>query len=412
MHQAVACYRSADRDEAERLCKAILDAKADHLGALHLLSLIEHDRGNFCDVIRLTDQALAIEPNFAEGLYNRGCALAALNRQQEALESFRQSLAIRPNFAEALHNCGNALVALNRQQEALATYDRALALNPGFAEARTNRRKVFVSLSRELNRPDTRPLPVYFGHHKCATQFIDGIANDFCTALNMYHAQANGAKYFNFDLSSLVEQLAPDYLAYINAEHRYAITLSNFVAFHVIRDPRDIAISAYFSHRYSHQTKHWPELPEHRAKLERLNFEDGLLLDMDFTDRLETAGYSFSPFKAIEEWDYNQPNVLELKFEELIADIEGVLFKAFAFIGLLPENEEGPRLALREAIAKHQFKKLSKGRAPGEEDVTHHYRHGVAGDWKRYFSTRHKQWFKDRYLQLLIKTGYETDSSW
>jgi protein O-GlcNAc transferase len=45
-------------------------------------------------------------------------------------------LAIRPDYPEALYNRGNALHAVNRGQEARANYARALVLKPDFTQAR------------------------------------------------------------------------------------------------------------------------------------------------------------------------------------------------------------------------------------------------------------------------------------
>jgi hypothetical protein len=114
----------------------------------------------------------------------------------------------------------------------------------------------------------------------------------------------------------------------------------------------------------------------------------------------------------MDEWDYYRPNTLEFKFEDIIGDAEGTLLAAFAFIGLLSDTKDDRRRVLQEAIRNNAFAKLSGGRTPGEENVMHHYRHGVVGDWRRYFSVRHKRWFEDRYPQLLIKMGYEADNSW
>jgi hypothetical protein len=52
------------------------------------------------------------------------------------------------------------------------------------------------------------------------------------------------------------------------------------------------------------------------------------------------------------------------------------------------------------------------GRAPGEEDVTSHYRKGVPGDWKLHFGPAHIDYFKQHYNDLLLKLGYEQSPDW
>jgi tetratricopeptide (TPR) repeat protein len=85
------------------------------------------------------DKALAIRPDHAEALNNRGTALQDLQRPEEALASYDKALAIRPDHAEALNNRGTALRDLKRPMEALASFDKALAIRPTYAEALYNR---------------------------------------------------------------------------------------------------------------------------------------------------------------------------------------------------------------------------------------------------------------------------------
>ena len=48
----------------------------------------------------------------------------------------------------------------------------------------------------------------------------------------------------------------------------------------------------------------------------------------------------------------------------------------------------------------------------GAEDPNHHYRKGVPGDWKTYFSPALAGLFKEQYGDLLIKLGYENNLDW
>ena len=65
--------------------------------------------------------------------------LHELKRFAEALASYDRALAVRPDYAEALSNRGTTLHELKRFPEALASYDRALAVRPDYAEALYNR---------------------------------------------------------------------------------------------------------------------------------------------------------------------------------------------------------------------------------------------------------------------------------
>jgi hypothetical protein len=71
-----------------------------------------------------------------------------------------------------------------------------------------------------------------------------------------------------------------------------------------------------------------------------------------------------------------------------------------------------PEERLRTIIAKNSFDNLSGGRDKGEENVKSHYRKGVPGDWVNHFTPEHKHAFKERFNDVLIKTGYEDDDNW
>ena len=91
---------------------------------------------------------LAIKPDYAETLNNRGNVLNELRRLDEALASYDRALAIRPDYADALNNRGNVLFELKRLDEALASHDKALALRPDYAAALDNRGNVLLKLKR------------------------------------------------------------------------------------------------------------------------------------------------------------------------------------------------------------------------------------------------------------------------
>ena len=182
IQQAVAAYSSRDWDEAERLCRLVLVAKADCFDALNLLGAIaaqtqraqeaaalfgravaanpsdasvHNNLGNALEGLRRLDEALGsyeralkLKPDYAEAYNNRGATLQALNRLDEALDSYERALMIKADYAEAYSNRGLTLQALNRLDEALDSYERALKLKPDYAEACCNRGITLQALKR------------------------------------------------------------------------------------------------------------------------------------------------------------------------------------------------------------------------------------------------------------------------
>ena len=244
---------------------------------------------------------------------------------------------------------------------------------------------------------------VYFGHHKCATQWMRRIVTHVCRQIGREPITVNSWPQFQESVGAVADNPSKTFLVCGNAEQRYVPHLSEldtgFRGFHIVRDPRDIVVSAYFSHLYSH--KPFEGLAERRARLEAVPKSEGLLLE------LENRQYEF---RAMLEWDYHQPNVLELRMEDATTAAADEVPKIMEFLGLGERNGLTSK-RLRRIVADNEFNVLA-GRPPGEEDVKDHYRKGVSGDWVNHFEAEHVDYFKQRHGELLIKLGYEQDDNW
>jgi hypothetical protein len=260
------------------------------------------------------------------------------------------------------------------------------------------------------------PLLAYFGHHKAASSWIRDIVQEVSRELGLRCVYVHHPRQFEAGLKEFVEQKQVDFLIHANAniEHLTDV-LGCLRGFHVIRDPRDVAVSAYFSHLHSHTTDDFPRLVNHREKLKSATKDEGLLLEFEF----RREGYG-----AMSNWNYCQPNVLELKMEEMVLAPAPNFARIFAFLGLVEgdsnsaatyRNPDLPKLALHklaEFVARNDFTRKADGRRPGEEEVTSHYRKGVPGDWKNHFTQEHKDYFKKNFNDVLVKLGYEKDENW
>ncbi len=90
----------------------------------------------------LYDRVRAIEPGYAQKLFNRGNALANARRFGEALAYYERSLTIRPDDVDVLYNSSVMLRRLRRSDDALVRIDRALALKPDFVQALMSRGRI------------------------------------------------------------------------------------------------------------------------------------------------------------------------------------------------------------------------------------------------------------------------------
>lgn len=291
-----------------------------------------------------------------------------------------------------------------------------------------------------------RPLLAYFGHHKAGTTWILKIINAVCLEINKKHKHFHSPKMFNFNLSEFVEEKSLDFISYTNADIDYVRTiLQNTKGFHVVRDPRDIVISAYFSHLHSHPNTMWPELVDYRRRLKGLSKDEGLLLLMEYIKNIKLDGVELDLLGNMRTWDYSLTNILELKFEELISNPYGKFIEIFRFLEILDEtNDESKNIIIfflkkilsrfayishiplkvnpdshkilpwraLSIVYEHDFFWISKGRTPGQEDIKSHFRKGIPGDWKNHFKEEHKRNFKKNFNDLLIKLGYESNDNW
>lgn len=290
----------------------------------------------------------------------------------------------------------------------------------------------------------------YFGHHKCAStwvraildQVLDEIGISRRLVLDNLTPNAHGPltdyneQFERSEIQNWLDRTGVEFVSFVTADQEQVDNIRDLRGFHVIRDPRDIVVSAYFSHRNSHPVEGLDHLAEHRERLKAVSKEEGLLLEMEF---------SGCELDDLEDWKYDNPNILELRMEELTTRSYEQFLEIFRFLDLL--DDETTYLAarrtsiyltaMRNRLAKrspvlsglvrptlatpeqvlgrvyaHRFEKKAGGRKKGTTDESSHYRKGVAGDWRNHFGEEHCRAFIERFPKLLYVTGYEESDSW
>ncbi len=280
-----------------------------------------------------------------------------------------------------------------------------------------------------MNKKTFKPV-AFYGHHKCATTWLRGILGEVGQLTNRSMSTFDNARQFDHDLAAHLINHPLGIVAYTNADIDQVRHLPPMPGVHLIRDPRDVVVSGYFSHKKSHPTDGWPELIEHRQRLNSIDQEEGLLAEIEF------SGPTIDLMGA---WDYAQASVLELRYEEVIRDPYAWLLKAGLHWGIVSECDLSAGDDLRSLINRvfasirkvsrnrlkwqwtvpavpagtfldiayrHRFERITKGRKRGQEDTGSHYRKGVAGDWKAHFSERVAARFEERFPGMIEKLGY------
>jgi len=146
--QALAHHRAGRLDEAATLYGKILIREPAHFGALHLLGVMEGQRGRYPQAAALIEQALQVDSGVAAAHANLGNARHALGLFDQALASYESALALQADHRTALMGQGKARWSLGRLSDALASYDAALAMAPDCAESLMNRGDILLALGR------------------------------------------------------------------------------------------------------------------------------------------------------------------------------------------------------------------------------------------------------------------------
>ena len=254
-------------------------------------------------------------------------------------------------------------------------------------------------------------LILHFSFHKCMTNYyksvmsrIDGInyyhfgssEKDFFKALNKGQLNAMSFNNHFVDLDQLREEFS-------------------FKASHFIRDPRDLCVSALKYHKRSDEDwlhilrpVTWYKALINLARptgismpvpneaitfqdwLKSINNQVGLFYEICWR---EYAGH----FAAMENWQYDDPNTLEFKYEEIFGN-EVLVFKSlFEHYGLSDQQiDQGLRLAHKFTFAKRK------------KHNNQHIAKGAAGQWYNVFDNEAINLFNTLRPNLLEKVGYKT----
>jgi predicted TPR repeat methyltransferase len=149
--QAVRLHQQGRLDEAQALYRRVLEAAPRQFDALHLLGVIERQRGQPGRAVELIEDALRVDPQQARAHCNLGAALQDLGQADAALDSYETALRLDPRYALAWNNRGNTLRRLGRLPEALDSYERALACQANYPEAWCHRAIVLNDLGRHAD---------------------------------------------------------------------------------------------------------------------------------------------------------------------------------------------------------------------------------------------------------------------
>lgn len=146
--EALQLHQSGNFSEAQKIYTEILNTQPTNFSALQLTGMVYLQTGQHQAAIDYLNKAIQVNPQFAACYINRGIALQALQRFDEALQSYDAAIRIQPDYVEAYSNRGVTLNALKQYDEALASYEKAITIKPTYADAYSNKGNTLHELKR------------------------------------------------------------------------------------------------------------------------------------------------------------------------------------------------------------------------------------------------------------------------
>lgn len=259
-------------------------------------------------------------------------------------------------------------------------------------------------------------LIVHFGYHKCMTVLFHRVFLNLSQELGWAFRVFKAFEQDQF-LQTANDSSDNRILLINNVFSNIKDLPEGFRGSHIIRDPRDILVSAYRYHKWCKErwvTEPIPENMLNNLKLESLGIvedmtglslqyllnkvdvETGMMIELKIRNR---------SFIHMLEWDYNHEKILEVRYEDVFENEVQTFMKLFDHYGL---NKKQTAIGLKH-VERFAFKNQAKLGKTGSEQ---HLSKGISGQWKEHFFPELKTIFKKRYQDLLIKLGYEKDENW
>jgi len=263
----------------------------------------------------------------------------------------------------------------------------------------------FVSLATPQ---DGWPILLGISFPKSGTHLLDQIllgfskVSPFSKRLHSFYAEYEGESGRKHAPEEALKWLDSLHSLDIASAHLFArpdaiacVTSSAFMPYFIFRDPRDVVVSHVFyvteiEARHVHHD-YYTSLPDFGSRL-RVSILGRPDSDAEFPD----IAARFAPYLG---W-LDQPAVMKIHFEDLIDDRGATLNRILdRFLVRVPL--QAPRRLILDALESS----INPSKSPT-------FRSGKTGEWKKYFTDKHKKIFKDTAGDLLVRLGYEKDNDW
>ena len=171
-------------------------------------------------------------------------------------------------------------------------------------------------------------------------------------------------------------------------------------AFFVVRDPRDVIVSWYYSMKESHVSAgtNFEGVSRMRTDLNSLSKEEGLCYAIDRHKQ---------KFEIYRAWMNMQSPCMHLvRFEDLTGpDAFSAFRELFDAMDIRMPDER-----LQKLLETYSFENMA-GRTKGQEVRSAHLRKGIAGDWENHFTEDVHEYFNHAAGDIVQHLGYQNGSA-
>ena len=224
-------------------------------------------------------------------------------------------------------------------------------------------------------------------HHKAMTTYFHAVLKALALAYDIPFE-----KVANADLPR------PETRMFLSMQGKQDLAqIGPYRGVHVMRDPRDMIVSGYHYHKWTHES--WvhrlDEAGEsYQQKLNRLDKTEGLFLEIDH--------FIFFYRDALTAWDLDDPDLFEVSYEALMGpDKRAKYGEIFTHLGF--RNAE---LALATDLMQLFEAESRSGKASGEISQKSHVRSGKSGQWEAELEPDHLAYIDQELGSVLRKFGY------
>jgi hypothetical protein len=261
---------------------------------------------------------------------------------------------------------------------------------------------------RFASQPVELPVLLGISFPKSGTHLLDQILLGFSKVapyskrLHSFYAEyegESGKKRSREQALAWLDSLRPCDIAsahlFARPEVLGCVATPRFVPYFLFRDPRDVVVSHVFyvtemETRHVHH-RYYASLPDFDARL-RVSILGRPEAEVEFPD----IATRFAPYLG---W-LDCPEVLAIHFEDLVHDRATTLSRIIDHL-----EDKAPLRPSRKTIQDSLESSINPQRSPT-------FRSGRTGEWQKHFTEQHKKIFKNVAGDLLVRLGYEKDTSW